>query len=104
MGANPLDFVVDFVFKMIFGFILGFVGIYIAGWMLGNAGYGIIWLLSGRGTWVGFSLADTSNVFDHAFSFMSEWFPYAWYVFQWVVWLLLGSWTGWFSQPTAPWL
>ncbi len=99
---NPMDMIVGFVFKIIFGFVLGFVGIFIATWIIGSAGAGIVAIFGG--TWEAFTVAQTSLVLGAAFDFMSEWFPYAWYIFQWIIWLLIGSWTGWFVQPVAPWL
>jgi Na+/citrate or Na+/malate symporter len=102
MSGNPLDMIVGFVFKIIFGFVLGFVGIFIATWIIGSAGAGIVAIFGGD--WQAFTITDTSAVLDAAFSFMEAWFPYAWYIFQWITWLLIGSWTGWFPQPIAPWM
>jgi len=101
---NPLDMIVGFVFKIIFGFVLGFVGIFIATWIIGSAGAGIVAIFGG--SWQAFTVQNTSEVLAAAFVFMTDWFPYAWYVFQWVVWLLIGSWTSGFmdfAMPIAPW-
>ena len=102
MSGNPLDMIVGFVFKIIFGFVIGFVGIFIATWIIGSAGAGLVAIFGGG--WQAFTIADTSAVLDAAFVFMEAWFPYAWYIFQWIIWLLIGSWTGLFPMPIAPWM
>lgn len=106
MSGNPLDVIVGFVFKIIFGFVIGFVGIFIMTMMIGNFGMGITFfvdkIFDSTATYVPFSIADTAYLLDQAFSFMEAWFPYAWYVFQWIIWLFMGSWTGWFPEPKFP--
>jgi len=100
MGSiNPLNAISRWILFTIAGFLGLFVGTYILTWIGGEIATLIMNAITDSNyTW---GMEMTTATLSASFDFMGKWVPFIFKCIQWVFWLLIGTWSGWISNPFA---